>query len=62
METIEIEGKQYEVIGHDASGVPTIRGVATQTQDGVDKNGTPKINVNVSVPPITIGVVPGEIK
>lgn len=62
METLNIDGKDYEVIGHDENGVPTVRGVATTTQDGFDEQGNPKISVNVSVPAITIGVTPGEIK
>lgn len=56
METIEIKGKDYEVIGHDKDGVPTIRGVATTTEvDG-------KISVNINVPPISIGVIPGKVE
>jgi hypothetical protein len=62
MKTIEIDGKQYEVTGHDKDGVPTIRGEATQTQDGFDKDGIPKISVNINVPPITIGVTPGKVE
>lgn len=61
MDKIEIDGKEYEVIGHDKDGVPTIRGIATTTQDGFDEDGNPKINVNVSVPSITIGATPGKV-
>lgn len=59
---MKIGDNEYEVVGHDEDGVPTIRGIATTTQDGFDKDGNPKISVNIKVPPITIGVTPGEIK
>jgi hypothetical protein len=62
MEKLEIDGKEYEVIGHDDQGVPTIRGVATTTQDGFDEDGNPKVSVTVSVPSITIGATPGEVQ
>lgn len=61
METIEIDGKEYEVLGY-SDGIPTIRGIATSTQDGFDENGNPKISVNINVPPITIGVQPGQVE
>lgn len=60
METLEIDGNQYEVIGRDKDGVPTIRGVATSTQDGFDTDGNPKINVNVTVPVANLFAAPGE--
>jgi len=60
MDTLEIDGKEYEVIGHDDKGVPTIRGIATSTQDGVDEQGNPKVNVNVTVPAAKLLAVPGE--
>ena len=60
MKTLDINGKQYEVIGHDDKGVPTIRGIATSTQDGVDEQGNPKVNVNITVPSADLLAVPGE--
>jgi hypothetical protein len=60
METIEIDGKDYEVIGHDDNGVPTVRGVATQTQDGYDEDGNPKISINITVPAASLFATPGE--
>jgi hypothetical protein len=62
METIEIEGKEYEVSGHAEDGLPIIRGIATSTQDGVDEEGNPIISTTINVPSITIGVELGEIK
>jgi hypothetical protein len=60
METLEIDGKEYEVINHDEDGVPTIRGIATSTQDGFDKDGNPKISVEIKVPAVVVGLTPGE--
>lgn len=62
MDRLDIDGKEYEVIGHDEDGVPTIRGIATSIQDGFDEDGNPKISVNISVPAITIGLTPGEVQ
>lgn len=62
METVEIDGKQYEVTGTADDGLPIIRGVATSTQDGFDEDGNPKISVNVNVPPIVIGLTPGKVE
>jgi hypothetical protein len=61
-ETIEIDGKQYEVTGYADDGLPIIRGIATSTQDGFDEHGNPKISVNVVVPSTLIGATPGEVK
>lgn len=63
METVEIGGKQYEVIGHDETdGLPIIRGIAASTQDGFDEDGNPKISVDVQVPAIIIGLTPGKVE
>lgn len=62
METVEIDGKDYEVTGHADDGLPIIKGIATSTQDGVDQDGNPKISVNINVPSITIGVTPGKVE
>jgi hypothetical protein len=61
-DTIDIEGKTYDVIGHADDGLPIIRGIATSTQDGFDEEGNPKVSVNINVPSVLIGVVPGEIQ
>jgi len=60
METIEIDGKKYEVTGHADDGLPIIRGIATSTQDGFDEDGNPKISVKVNVPAIVVGATPGK--
>lgn len=62
MDTIEIDGHEYEVTSRDEDGFPTIRGVATSTQDGFDEEGNPKINVNITVPSILIGATPGKVE
>ena len=60
METVSIEGTDYEVIGTADDGLPIIRGIATSTQDGFDEDGNPKISVNVTVPAVLIGAIPGD--
>lgn len=60
MDTIEIDGKEYEVISRDETGFPTIKGEATSVQDGFDEDGNPKINVNIKVPAASIFATPGE--
>lgn len=62
MDTLEIDGKEYEVTSRDEDGFPTIRGVAETTQDGFDENGNPKISVNITVPAANLLAEPGEIK
>jgi hypothetical protein len=62
METMEIDGKQYEVIGHADDGLPIIRGIATSKQDGVDKDGNLIISTNISVPTAELVGTPGEVK
>ena len=48
-ETIEIEGKQYEVSGYADDGLPIIKAIAVSTQDGFDEFGNPKISVKTKV-------------
>ena len=60
METVHIEGKDYEIIGTAEDGLPIIKGIATSTQDGFDEHGNPKISVNVNVPAVLIGATPGN--
>lgn len=62
MKNLEVNGKEYEVIGTAVDGLPIIRGIATSTQDGFDEDGNPKISVNVNVPSITVGIAPGKVK
>lgn len=68
-ETMEIEGKTYNVIGHDPTdGLPILQGVATTTEHKdehgnqiYDEDGNPKISVNVVVPAATLFATPGEV-
>lgn len=62
METIKIDGKDYEVTGHAEDGLPIIRGEAVSTQEGFDEEGNPKISVNIKVPSIPIGLTPGKVQ
>lgn len=60
MNTLKIDDKEYEIIGYGENGLPTIRGVATQIQDGFDEDGNPKISVNITVPAASLFATPGE--
>lgn len=62
METIEIEGKTYEVTGHAEDGLPIIKATATSTQDGFDEHGNPKISVQINLPAALIGITPGKVE
>ena len=62
MKTIEYDGNEYEVVGTHEDGLPIIRGIAKSTQDGFDEEGNPKISVNITVPPVLIGVTPGKVE
>lgn len=61
-DTLQIEGKDYEVTGYADDGLPIIRGIATSTQDGFDGDGNPKISVKINVPSTLIGATPGEVQ
>ena len=62
LETLEIDGKTYPVIGHDpVDGLPILQGVAKSTEDGVDEDGNPKVNITINVPAVIIGIAPGEV-
>lgn len=61
MNTVNIEGKDYEVSGYAEDGLPIIQATATSTQDGFDKDGNPKINTIINVSSIMINLTPGEI-
>lgn len=60
METVEIEGQQFEVKEHAADGLPVIKGHPTtvyhKDENGeqiYDENGFPKISVHISVSPVS---------
>jgi hypothetical protein len=59
MQTVEIEGKKYEITGNDVNGVPVIKGFATtinhtdeQGNQIFDEQGNPKQSVHISVSPV----------
>ena len=57
----EITTEDREMTVTDADGIKhKVMGKVTTTRDGVDENGVPNVSVNVSVPPITVGAVPGK--
>jgi hypothetical protein len=62
MDTIKINGNEYEISGYADDGLPIIKASCTSSQDGFDEEGNPKINVTVNVPPIKIGAEPGRVE
>lgn len=62
MKYLEFEGKKYKISGYAEDGLPIIKATATSTQDGFDRDGNPKISVNVTVPSINIGATPGKVE
>ena len=61
-DTIQIDGQDYPISGYAADGLPIIKAVATTTQDGYDAEGNPKQSVQITVPPVTIGITPGKVE
>lgn len=68
METVEIEGEQYEVTGHTADGLPIIQGHATSvhhTDDNgelmYDAEGNPVQSVHISAALVQEPITPGEV-
>jgi hypothetical protein len=60
MDTIEIEGKNYQVSGYAEDGLPIIQATATSVQDGVDEHGNPKISTIINVPVAPLSGTPGQ--
>lgn len=60
MNTIKIEGKDYEVSGYAKDGLPIIKATAVSTQDGFDDDGNPKISVQINVPSAPLVAAPGQ--
>jgi len=61
METITINGQEYEIIGYNAEdGLPIIRGIATMVHDGFDADGNKKISANITIPVSVLNTVPGD--
>lgn len=62
METVNIDGKDYEVSGYAADGLPIIKATATSVQDGFDEDGNPKISVHINVPAVNLIGTPGKVQ
>lgn len=67
METVEIDGKEYEISGRDHMGIPIIKGQATtvhhKDENGnqiFDEDGNPKVSVHISVSPTETPIVGGN--
>ena len=69
MDTVKIEGKEYEIKSRDHNGTPIIQGYATSIhhtdKDGkpvFDKDGNPKVSVHISASPIQEIITPGKVE
>jgi hypothetical protein len=52
-------GQMAEISGYK-DGVPVLKAITTSKQDGFDTQGNPKVSVQVSVPCVAIGAIPGK--
>lgn len=59
MEVME-ENRVFTVTTTDGE-VRKIAGKVITTKDGFDTEGNPKISVEIKVPPMEMGVVPGKV-
>jgi len=62
METMNYNGKEYEISGYAEDGLPIIKAHAESFEDGVDENGNPKISVKITVPVADLRGTPGEVQ
>lgn len=65
--TLKVNGKDYPITGWHEDGLPIIKAEAIPTHHKdksgnqiYDKDGNPKISVEIKVPPIIIGANPGK--
>lgn len=62
METVKVEEKEMTVTGIDGVPVKVMAKVITTDHGVNDEEGNPKISVEIKVPPVTVGVKPGEVE
>lgn len=61
-ETITEEAKEMTVTNLDGSESKVMAKVITTDHGVTDKDGNPKISVEVKVPSVLIGLTPGEVQ
>ena len=57
---VTTEDRVFTVTSEDGT-VQELNGKVITTRDGFDENGNPKISVEIKVPPMEMGVKPGEM-
>ena len=57
--TVTTEDREFTVTTQDGS-IQKLMGQVVTTKDGFDKEGNPKVSVEIKVPPMEMGVIPGE--
>jgi hypothetical protein len=68
MDTLNIDGKEVEITGYAADGLPIIKGVAVpiehkdaQGNQIFDEDGNPKISTIINVPAADLIGTPGKV-
>ena len=62
METVTTEDKEMTVTTADGQEHKVMAKVIRTDHGVTDAEGNPKISVEIKVPPVTIGVTPGEVQ
>lgn len=62
METVTTEDKEMTVTTLDGEQHKVMAKVIRTDHGVTDEEGNPKISVEIKVPPVTVGVQPGEVK
>lgn len=57
---VTTEDRVFTVTSEDGT-VQELNGKVITTRDGFDEDGNPKISVEIKVPPMEMGVKPGEM-
>lgn len=57
---VTTEDRVFTVTSEDGT-VQELNGKVITTRDGFDNDGNPKISVEIKVPPMEMGVKPGEM-
>lgn len=62
METVTTEDKEMTVTTIDGQQVKVMAKVIRTDHGVTDEEGNPKVSVEIKVPPVHVGVTPGEVK
>ncbi len=62
METTTTEQKEMTITDENGTEHKVMAEVVTTDHGTTDEAGNPKISVNIKVPPVTVGVIPGKVE